>query len=138
MKEHSFADTNNTFKHEVYISTQDHPCSGSIIDDEYILTAAHCVVKLNSSEFVEVTRSPMIIEAGITKNLNSSEKNRVIRLVEKIYIPKGFYRDERPSKMKRDIAVLKVGIIYFSKINPNTCNKNYISVRKRIDQYYEK
>lgn len=73
-------------------------CGGAIIDDQFILTAAHCAIHTDG-EFVNL---PYKIVASCV-DLNDT-KDAIEINVEKIYAHKAF----APPSLENDIAVLKV------------------------------
>ncbi|CAF3960025.1 unnamed protein product [Rotaria sp. Silwood1] len=73
-----------------------HCCSGTIITDSYILTAAHCVNRLQNSSLENVT-----IAAGIHQ---LSDERPIIRNVDKIFIHPNYL--EMADNLIHDIAIV--------------------------------
>jgi len=74
-----------------------HHCGGTILNESYILTAAHCVSSVYSGEIYE----NLIIAAGIH---NLSESNQIIRNVDKIIIHPLW--EKLRTEVQYDIAIL--------------------------------
>lgn len=78
-------------------------CGGSIIDQQFAVTAAHCVVDEDNKFLVDF---PFEIVAGINDLNNKNDAYKVKADVETIYIPTFYNRTSKTSA--GDIAVLKV------------------------------
>ena len=80
------------------------PCGGTIINDLYILTAAHCF----DDDAFETIASNIFIQAGIT-NLKKTESHKNMQkiFVRKIIIHPNFKRND-DQDTDNDIAILKL------------------------------
>lgn len=94
-------------------STLDHWCGGAIIGDQFILTAAHCVVH----EEVTFRDFPHKIVAGID-DLNTDQNTKVVAEVEKIYVSENYNHSWWFMKENAlaDWAVLKVSFYRFHNL----------------------
>ena len=80
-------------------------CTGSIIDDEYVLTAAHCIINSRN----EFKRGKIVVVAG-TNDVQAKVRSRRERAVIKMYAPESYrnYPSTSQEYAEGDIAVLKV------------------------------
>lgn len=101
-----------------------HCCGGTILNEHYILTAAHCVDKIN---LFSIKSQNITIAAGIH---NLTEPNQTIRYVDQIFI----HSDYRGSinRFRDDIAILHLSEPLDLDTNPRitqTCrSSNKISL----------
>lgn len=104
------------FKYVVAIIFNDTICTGSIINDEYVVTAGHCFIEENG-EFG--SESPTVV-AGTNFIYDEDSLTKVDIKVEKVYVPSNYYRKKdwklTKSLPPNDIAILKVSILIFFKI----------------------
>lgn len=107
--------TDSRFKYHVSIQLEDFAmCGGAIIANQYILTAAHCVV----DEKNRFKQSQLVIVAG-TLESNSTDSSVVKVKIEQAFIPRA-YKPVNPNGTGRqrtvgDIAVLKVRLVELIK-----------------------
>lgn len=89
-----------------------HICGGGIIGEQYILTAAHCVIH----EDVSFNDFPFTVVAGIS-HLEHDADTKIEIDVEKIYVPESFNQSywKFHDTPHGDIVVLKV-LLYFIMI----------------------
>ena len=79
-------------------------CSGAIIDDEYILTAAHCVIN-SDNEFI---KGKIVVVAG-TNDLQARDTSRRERTVIRMYVPESYINyPTNTDYAEDDIAILRV------------------------------
>lgn len=76
-------------------------CGGSIVNDRWIATAAHCVTKSNGTSKTKVSVKSIKVLAGITE-LSSGTGGR--RAISKIVVPSTW----TPSTLRSDYALIKL------------------------------
>ena len=78
-------------------TTNEHICTGTIIDNSYILTAAHCLTNRSPAD--------LIIEAGM---YYLSESNAIVRQVDRFHIHPNYIA--RANQYINDIAILHLSL----------------------------
>lgn len=107
-----YSDKTNIFKHEARLLTRSRLCTGAIITNLHILTAAHCVVQLGTNDAI---MELMEVTVGITE-IDNQYEYQTVRLVETIYTPTHYvapFESSPGEDLKNnigDIAVLKVSV----------------------------
>lgn len=87
------------FPWQVYITADDITCGGSIISNEWIVTAAHCVLDESGNT---IAAADVLVKAGATNPYNDTE-GRVYRVSQ--VIPHENYNDET---LANDLAVIRL------------------------------
>ncbi|KAJ8679505.1 hypothetical protein QAD02_015292 [Eretmocerus hayati] len=80
-------------------------CSGGIIGEHYIVTAAHCIVNDGNEEFKNL---PLQVIAGTNNFKISFLEGTVVADVERYFIPAEFFETKPLAERTGDIAVLKL------------------------------
>jgi hypothetical protein len=87
------------FPWQIYLESRNYLCGGSIIDNEWILTAAHCAVDDNN---VVIRASEMEVKAGANNPRNPSDGR--LYYVSQVIV----HEDFDPVTLNNDIALLKL------------------------------
>ena len=80
------------------LNSSKHICSGTLLSNLYVLTAAHCIKSFSLLESLDLT-----IVAGITK---LSDPDQYIRNIRRIYIHPNF--TDQANRFVNDIAILEL------------------------------
>jgi secreted trypsin-like serine protease len=90
------------------LNSSKHICSGTLLSDLYVLTAAHCIKSFSLLEPLDLT-----IVAGITKH---SDPDRYIRNIRQIYTHPNF--TDQANRFVNDIAILELDSRLLIDLNP--------------------
>ncbi|XP_014214215.1 uncharacterized protein LOC106643559 [Copidosoma floridanum] len=121
------------FPYQVTLYSSLGQCAGGIISDQFIISAAHCVVDKNNLKVSSVT-----VYGGVT-DLDEDEDSEfyVEYHVQEYYYPKKYIRDTSDS-FKADIAVLKIYETFDFLNNPHTQILELPSNEHRLKNYIGK